>query len=74
MRLMARELDIETFEAGADALRTYEMSGRVLRSWKDLPEHVKAKWKHKAMAVLEAIEKHGGGNAACGQPNCPVRG
>lgn len=25
--------------------------------WKDLPEHVRAKWMHKVMAVLEAIEK-----------------
>ena len=41
-------------DAGAEALRQIEQGGRLLRTWNDLPNSDKRKWRVKATAVLRA--------------------
>lgn len=48
----AKQLD-----AGADALRKFEMAGRILRQWEDISAAQKRSWREKANAVLEAAEQ-----------------
>lgn len=41
-------------DAGAEALRNHQMSGRVMRPWKNLPNSSKRKWLISSERVLMA--------------------
>ncbi len=41
-------------DLGAKALRELDMRGRITRSWEDLPNYDKRKWREKAHVVLKA--------------------
>lgn len=43
-------------DAGAKALREFEMSGKITRNWDDIPNAQKRKWWAKAQIVLDAAE------------------
>jgi len=44
-------------DAGADALRKIEQSGKNLRDWVVLPRATKNKWREKSLEVLLAAAK-----------------
>lgn len=44
-------------DAGAKALREYEMAGKITREWADIPNPQKRKWWAKAQIVLDAAAK-----------------
>ncbi len=51
------EFSDRKIDAGAEALRQLEQGGRILRSWDDLPNSDKKKWRNKSKAVLTAAHK-----------------
>lgn len=46
-------------DAGAEALRQRQMSGRITRPWDELPNSDKRKWREHAEAVLRAAMGEG---------------
>lgn len=44
----------EQTDAGADALRQKEQGGNISRTWDQLPNGDKKKWREKSYAVIEA--------------------
>lgn len=44
-------------DCGAEALRQHEQGGRVLRSWGNLPNSDRKKWREKVELVLRAISE-----------------
>lgn len=44
----------EQLDAGAKALREYEMEGKITRDWADIPKAQKRKWWAKSAIVLAA--------------------
>jgi hypothetical protein len=51
MNVTADQLD-----KGADALRLFEMKGRVTLPWDRISSAQRSKWRDKARAVLNAVE------------------
>ncbi len=47
----------DQIDCGADALRRLEQGGKMLRNWNDLPRAVRNKWRAKAVAVLDAVNR-----------------
>ena len=48
---------IEQLDAGADALRRHEQSGKRLNDWSTLPRGTKEKWREKVRVAVSAMEK-----------------
>lgn len=44
----------EQLDAGAKALREFEMAGKITRPWADIPKAQKRKWWAKSQIVLSA--------------------
>lgn len=51
---MEHEVSQAEIDAGAQALRQRQTSGRITRSWNELPNSDKRKWRDHAACVLTA--------------------
>ncbi len=52
------EFSQDEIEAGADALRRFEMASKgTLVEWHALHRHTRARWRSRAVTVLEAVAR-----------------
>jgi hypothetical protein len=57
-------INSQKLDAGAKALREFEMAGKITRDWADIPKAQKRKWWAKAQIVLDAADR-------IASPKCP---
>ncbi len=50
--------DQSSIDASADALRRYEIKGRILNEWANISSSQKTNWRRKAKVVIDAYLKH----------------